>query len=247
MGPVVLVDLLDHVNRDADGPPLVGDGAGYCLPYPPRRIRRELVAFGMVELLGGPYVLEVAILDEVEKRDAPVAVLLCDRDDQTQDGLEETVLGPLAPPGDTLGEPYLVSVGEKGHPSYLREVHPDGIPRGDGVGDLDRRRLRDVDSGGHRRPAPPVLGRFALHDRYLFLLERSVEFLYLRRREIPLLQEIGDLLCAEKALTSPPTQELVSPLRQHHRVLGRHLSPLLHLCAPTDDSRTHIDTIVKSL
>src|SRR5215208_6979522 len=133
------------------------------------------------------------------------------------------------------------------HPSDLREVHSDGIPRGNGVGDLDRRRLRDAHSGGHRRPAPPVLGRLTLHDRYLFLFERNVELLYLRRREIPLLQVIGDLLCAEKALTSPPTQELVSSLRQHHRVLGRHLSPLLPLCAPTASSRTHIDTIVKSL
>jgi hypothetical protein len=130
-------------------------------------------------------------------------------------------------------------VGEQGHPSYLREVHPYGIPRGYGVGDLNRRRFGEPDSGGHRRLALPALRGFALHDRYLFLFERGVELLYLHCREIPLLQEIGDLLRAEKPLTSPPTQELVSPLRQHHRVLGRHLSPLLRLCVPTDGSRTH--------
>src|ERR687889_690914 len=75
VGPVVLVDLLDHVIGDADGPSLVGDGAGYRLPYPPRRIRRELVTLGVVELLGRPYEPEVALLDEVEKRNPPVAIL----------------------------------------------------------------------------------------------------------------------------------------------------------------------------
>src|SRR5919112_3601883 len=144
VGPVVLVDLLDHVNGDAYGPPLVGDGAGYCLPYPPRRIRRELVAFGMVELLGRPYEPEVALLDEIEKRNTAITILLGDGDDEPQVGLDETVFGPLTSAGNTLGEPYLVSVGEEGHPSYLREVHPDGIPRGNGVSDLDRRSLRDV-------------------------------------------------------------------------------------------------------
>src|SRR5215204_4210483 len=107
VGPVVLVDLLDHVDRNTNGPPLVGDGAGYGLPYPPRRVRRELVAFGVVELLGRPYEPEV--------------------------GLDEAVLGPLAPAGYPLGEPYLVCVGEQRHPTYLGEIHPDRISRGDGV------------------------------------------------------------------------------------------------------------------
>src|SRR5215210_5869906 len=95
------------------------------------------------------------------------------------------------------------------------------------------RGTRYVDGGGYHRLAPSAIGRLAIHQGDLFLLERGVKLLDLRRREIPLLQEIGDLLCAEKALTSPPIQELVSPLRQHHGVLGRHLSPLLHPCAPT--------------
>src|SRR5215210_2061027 len=112
VGPVVLVDLLDHVDRDTNGPPLVGDGARYGLPYPPRRVRRELVAFGVVELLGRPYETEVALLDQIEKRDAAVAVLLGYRDHKPQIGLHETVLGPLAPAGYPLGEPYLVRMGK---------------------------------------------------------------------------------------------------------------------------------------
>ena len=86
---------------------------------------------------------------------------------------------------------------------------------------------------GYDRLACRDLGRLTLHERYLVFLQRGVELLYLRRREIPLLQEVGDLLRAEKALTSPPIQDLVSPLRQHHGVLGRHLSPLLRPRAPT--------------
>src|SRR5918995_4224532 len=244
VGPVVLVDLLDHVDRNTYGPPFVGDGAGYGLSYPPRRVSRELVALRVVELLGRPNETEVALLDQIEKRDAAVAVLLGYRDHEPQISLHQTVLGPLAPAGYPLGEPYLVSVGEKRHPPYLGEIHPDRISRGDGVGDLDRRRLSDMNGSGYCGLAPASL---AFHERYLFLLQRGVEFLYLRSRKIPLLQETGDLLRAEKALTSPPIQELVSALRQHHGILGRHLSPLLHLCASSTHGRTHKVTIVKSL
>src|SRR5204863_9074033 len=38
-----LVDRLDHVDRDADRPRLVGDGASDRLADPPGRVRRELV------------------------------------------------------------------------------------------------------------------------------------------------------------------------------------------------------------
>ena len=44
-----LVDGLDHMNGDADGAGLIGDGAGNRLPNPPRRVGGELVALGVVE------------------------------------------------------------------------------------------------------------------------------------------------------------------------------------------------------
>src|SRR3712207_9322950 len=54
VGAVELVDLLDHVDRDADRASLVGYRSRYGLPYPPRRVRRELEALAIVELLGCP-------------------------------------------------------------------------------------------------------------------------------------------------------------------------------------------------
>ena len=96
-----LVDRLDHVDRDADGPRLVGDGAGDGLPDPPRGVRAELVAAPVLELLDGLHQAHVAFLDQVQERQAAVRVLLGDADDQPQVGLDHLGLGAqaLAQPG----------------------------------------------------------------------------------------------------------------------------------------------------
>src|SRR6267143_555284 len=73
-----LVDGLDHVDRDADGPRLVGDGARDGLTDPPRRVGRELVALAVVELLDRTDQTDVPFLDEVEERHAAADVLLRD-------------------------------------------------------------------------------------------------------------------------------------------------------------------------
>ena len=83
-----LVDLLDHVHRHADGARLVGDGPGDRLADPPGGVGRELVALAVVELLDGADEAEVALLDEVEERQAATDVALGDRDDETQVGLD---------------------------------------------------------------------------------------------------------------------------------------------------------------
>ena len=51
--PDDLVDSLHHMDRDADGAGLVGDGPGNGLPNPPGGIGGELIALGVVELLHG--------------------------------------------------------------------------------------------------------------------------------------------------------------------------------------------------
>src|SRR5512143_3116701 len=109
-----LVDRLDHVDRDADRPGLVGDGPGDGLPDPPGRVGRELVAAAVLELLDGLHEAHVPFLDEVQELEAPVAVLLGDGDDQPQVGRDELLLGLVA---DLLA-------GRDG---------PDGPPQGLGV------------------------------------------------------------------------------------------------------------------
>ena len=97
-----LVDHLDHVHRDADGAGLVGHRAGDRLPDPPGRVRGELVALGVVELLDRADQTEVALLDQVQEEHAAAGVALGQRDHEAQVGLEQVVLGPPAVLGDPL-------------------------------------------------------------------------------------------------------------------------------------------------
>src|SRR3954449_5474291 len=93
LGAADLVELLDDVDRDADRARLVGERTGDRLPDPPGRVRGELEALAVVELLRGAHETERALLDEVEERQALVAVVLRDRDDQAQVGLDHLLLG----------------------------------------------------------------------------------------------------------------------------------------------------------
>src|SRR5207237_1088034 len=77
-----LVDRLHHVDRDADRPRLVRDGAGDRLTDPPRRVRRELVSLAVVELLDRTDEADVPFLDQVEEAHAAADVLLRDRHDE---------------------------------------------------------------------------------------------------------------------------------------------------------------------
>src|SRR5215471_8507855 len=88
-----LVDRFDHVDGDADRPGLVRDRARDRLADPPRRIGRELVAAAVLELLDRLHETDVALLDEVEKLEPAVRVLLGDRDDEAQVRDDQLVLG----------------------------------------------------------------------------------------------------------------------------------------------------------
>src|SRR5690606_6094036 len=90
-----LVEALEGVHRQADRPRLVRGGARDRLADPPRGVGRELVAAAVVELLDRAHEADVALLDEVQEREAPLHVLLRDRDDEAQVRLHHLGLGRL--------------------------------------------------------------------------------------------------------------------------------------------------------
>src|ERR1700722_5157800 len=63
LGADEFVDRLDHVDRDADGASLVGDGAGDGLANPPRGVRGELVAPTPFEFVHGFHQADIAFLN----------------------------------------------------------------------------------------------------------------------------------------------------------------------------------------
>ena len=84
------------MDRQADRAAGVGDAAGDGLADPPRGVGGELEALAPVELLDGVHQAEVALLDQVEQRQARGLVLLGDRHHQAQVRLHERALGVLA-------------------------------------------------------------------------------------------------------------------------------------------------------
>src|SRR5918997_2918247 len=113
LGPAKAVQGIHDVGREAHGACLVGDGAGYGLPYPPGGIRREAVAHLGVELLDGLDEPRVTLLDEVLERHAAPAVLLGNGDHEPQVRLYEALPGfSVAPVGAPAEVPLLAGVEE---------------------------------------------------------------------------------------------------------------------------------------
>src|SRR4029078_3343906 len=70
-----LAYLLGHVDREPDRAPLVGERTRDRLPDPPRRVGRKLVAELVVEIVDRADTAEIALLDQVEERDAGLRVV----------------------------------------------------------------------------------------------------------------------------------------------------------------------------
>ena len=94
-GAQELVHALVHVNGNADGAGLVGDGAGDGLADPPGGVGGKLVAAAVFELVGGAHEADIAFLDEVEQVKSAVHVFLGDGDHQAEVGLDQVFLGAL--------------------------------------------------------------------------------------------------------------------------------------------------------
>ena len=88
-----LVDRLDHVHRDADSAGLISNGARDGLTDPPGGIGRELVTAAPLKLVHRLHQADVALLNQVEKLQPAVGVLLRDGDHQAQVGLNQLFLG----------------------------------------------------------------------------------------------------------------------------------------------------------
>ena len=148
------VQLLDHVDRDADRPGLVGDGAGDRLADPPGRVGRELVAAAVVELLDRADQAERALLNQVEEAEAAAEVTLGDRDDQAQVGLDHLALGLHVAALDALGQFDLLLGVQEFDLADRAQVEAQGVEGGLAAGVVgDRDRSHDffglLDRPGH--------------------------------------------------------------------------------------------------
>ena len=150
LGAADLVELLDDVHRDADRARLVGERAGDRLADPPGRVGRELEALAVVELLRGAHEAERALLDEVEERQALVAVVLRDRDDEAQVGLDHLLLGVEVAALDALGEVDLLLGGQQ---ADLADVLEEQLQR------VGRHVRPQVQRGRLLRAAAALVGR----------------------------------------------------------------------------------------
>ncbi len=121
------VELLDDVDGDADRPCLVGERAGDRLADPPGRVGRELEAPPVVELLGRTDQAKRPLLDQVEERQALVAVVLRDRDDQAEVRLDHLLLGVEVAALDPLRELDLLGGGEQPDLADVLEEELQGI------------------------------------------------------------------------------------------------------------------------
>ena len=115
LGPADLVQLLDDVDRDPDRARFISESAGDRLTDPPGRVGRELEPLAVVELLRRADKTDRALLDQVEKRQPLVAVVLRDRDDQPQVRLDHLLFRVQLPALDPLGEIDLLLGAQQPH------------------------------------------------------------------------------------------------------------------------------------
>ena len=84
-----------HVHRQADGPTRVGNRSCDRLANPPRGVRRKLVTSQVLVLLHRSHQTRIALLDQIQKTQASLAILLGNRNDQSQVSVGQVLLGLL--------------------------------------------------------------------------------------------------------------------------------------------------------
>src|SRR5262249_52349946 len=82
---------IQHMNRDAYCPALVGERAADRMPYPPRGVRRKAITAGMVEPLDRLHEADVPLLNQIDEWKAPAVVTARNGHHQSQVRLDELV------------------------------------------------------------------------------------------------------------------------------------------------------------
>ena len=90
---VHLVDGFDHVHRNTDGACLVRDGAGDGLANPPGGVGGKLVTTAVLEFVHGLHQTDVALLNQIQKLQAAIGVLLGNGNHQSQIRLGHLAFG----------------------------------------------------------------------------------------------------------------------------------------------------------
>ena len=127
LGADDLALALADVHRDADRARLVGQAALDRLADPEGGVGGELEALAVVELLGRADQAEDALLDQVEQRQLLALVLLGDRDDEAQVGVDHPLLGLEVALLDALGQLDLLVRGQQRVAADLVEEQLEGV------------------------------------------------------------------------------------------------------------------------
>src|SRR5215217_4521514 len=238
-----LVELLHHVDGDADRAALVRDRPRHRLADPPGRVRRELVPAAVVELLDGADEAERALLDQVQEGQPAAEVALGDGDDEAQVRLDHLLLGDQVATLDALRQRDRAIGRQQLDLTDRTQVQAQRV---------EARLDREVDLGlagsirllvrvpGGRLETAPFGGRrtpVGAHDVDPLALQEGVELDDLLLRDLDLLQAGGDLLEGQE-----PTLLAFGDQRAQLVDLGDRrlaLEQCFSLCAqPLDPSRS---------
>ena len=87
---------------------MVRDRTGDRLPDPPGRIGAEFVASAILILVDRTHQAGIALLNQIQKAQSAIAILLGDRDHQTQIGAGKVTFGLLVPGKDPVHRTQLL-------------------------------------------------------------------------------------------------------------------------------------------
>src|SRR4029079_16044514 len=229
-----LVELLDHVHRDPDRARLVGDRARHGLAYPPRRVRGELEALAVVELLDRADEAERPLLDQVEEGEPAPEVALRDGNDEAQVRLDHVLFRAIVSALDPLREGDLLVGRQERHLADLAEVEPQGV-EGRLDGEVELRCGHGLLGRHDRLLVGQCLVLLSLDELDRVIDEVCREVLQLLLGEIDVLDGLDDLVVRQEPLLLPLLDELVQLLDLRKSGFDREHGPLLSSWRLTED------------